>query len=266
MAMKLTIAVATLALVAADYKPPKPPREFNQAEAAEDVHPLFNAGRDLNNYSYNKKKHSSEDYHYGTWKSSKSKSKDHEPPNEGWCGVCSYDTFYKFQPIGAGDDLETALFKPPAGCVLAAIRDETSLKGAQYAIPPGEIAITQGFIPIAEYIECCEFDTSNPLTDSVTGCDYDYQEFFMNFEYSKVPDGATKWVEITYPFEAGAVYAAIGSDGLLRPVKQWNTQDIENFGYSGAVYECCPDEQYVCNEPEGVTAKPMNKYAKSYRA
>jgi hypothetical protein len=133
---------------------------------------------------------------------------------------------------------------------LAAISDDESRRGAQYAIPPGKIAATQGIFPIDRYIKDCHFDGEKTMMGNVTGCDNDYSVYFDNVDGSTVPDDTDCWVNISFPIPAGALYAALGSDGLLRPVKGYST-DTEDFGIDGAVYECCPDIRDVCNvEPE----------------
>ena len=161
------------------------------------------------------------------------------------CGHCDYDVFYHFESENNGQ-LRRVFFSAPSGCVLAAIRDEESRRGAQYAIPPGEIAMTQGYFEIDEYIDECHFDDEKEEDGEVTGCKDHYNEYFVNFEGSDVPDDAHCWVDIDFPIPDGVIHAAIGADGLLRPVKQWS-YDVDNFGYTGAVYECCPEDEDVCN-------------------
>ena len=138
------------------------------------------------------------------------------------------------------------LTSPPTDCALAAIRDEESRRGAQYAIPPGKIAITQGVFPVSDYISECHFEKQDSADNAtVTGCDGDYQSYFINFDGSEVLSSLEAWVELEYPLDAGRIFAAIGADGLLRPVIQHSSSGVD-FGYTGAVYECCPDDADVC--------------------
>ena len=128
-------------------------------------------------------------------------------------------------------------------CVLAAIRDDESRAGAGYAIPKGKVAITQGYFPIDDYLKYCEFNDPKSDEGVVRNCDdYHYTEFFVNYEDSHVPDDTDCWVNATFPLPAGLLNVAIGSDGLLRPVSQ-----VETDTYDGAVYECCPRHEEVCN-------------------
>ena len=137
---------------------------------------------------------------------------------------------------------------PPASCSLAAIRDETSRRAAQYAIPEGKIAITQGYFPIGAYISSCTFGDEKTDDGMVTGCLNAYNNFFINYENTPVVSLDSCWVDLSFPLPDGALHAAIGSDGLLRPVQQWNLDTAESaFAYDGAVYECCPGIEDICN-------------------
>ena len=74
---------------------------------------------------------------------------------------------------------------------------------------------------------------------------------FKNFDGSRVITDDDCWVDIDLPIPDGVIHAAIGSDGLLRPVLQWQSDPEQDFYFDGAVYECCPDIDDVCNvEPE----------------
>ena len=133
--------------------------------------------------------------------------------------------------------------------MLASIRDKESLKGAQYALPPGKIAITQGFFPVEDLVHYCKFDNEKTEEELITECpgsktDYDFNEFFVNFEGSTVPKDDHHWTNVSYPIERGRVHVAIGADGLLRAVAQWDTDS-----YTGAIYQCCPALNRVCNVP-----------------
>ena len=142
--------------------------------------------------------------------------------------------------------------------MLAAIRDEKSRRQAQYAIPEGKIALTQGFIPIDDYIESCHKEDDLTIDGFVTGCDDElghpiaYNTLFVNVEGTKVPSGDAIWEHDTFPLDDGLLNAAIGADGILRPVKIW-LGDSENNknGYDGAVFECCPSSaantQRICS-------------------
>ena len=137
---------------------------------------------------------------------------------------------------------------------MAAIRDEETRRAAQYAIPDGRIAITQGYFPIDDYVEECSFEDSKSDDGMVEFCNDDYDNYFENFDGSSVPEDSDCWVDdnlSTEDIPDGAIHAAIGSDGLLRAVQQWN-KDTENskFAYNGAVYECCPFPDEVCEIPK----------------
>ena len=140
---------------------------------------------------------------------------------------------------------------PPRDCVLAAIYDIDSIRGAQYAIPEGKIAITQGYFQVDDYIDHCHFDDADTDNGTVTDCDDPYYEYFRNYDGSHVPDDDDDWVEeeVEFPMDDGKLIAGMGSDGLLRPIKITDTDS-----YDGAVFECCPQIKYVCNvEPEADT-------------
>lgn len=134
---------------------------------------------------------------------------------------------------------------------MAAIRDHESRRAAQYAIPDGLIAITQGYFPIDDYIGSCAFQ--DPKTDDgqVEFCDDSYNNYFENYEGTDVPSDSECWFDTVNLSERdipdGAIHAAIGSDGLLRPVQDWN-RDTENseFAWDGAIYECCPFDLEIC--------------------
>lgn len=136
----------------------------------------------------------------------------------------------------------------PDSCVLAAIRDDDARAGAQYAIPPGLIAITQGYFPIDDYLHECFFDDQKSDEGKVKYCKDDYEDYFVNYEDTDVVDDGDCWKIPDYKFDAGAILAAIGSDGKLRPVKAWDRDTANSkFGWDGAVYECCPQVFEVCN-------------------
>ena len=132
---------------------------------------------------------------------------------------------------------------------MAAIRDKESRRNAQYAIPEGLYAITQGYFDIDDYLEYCHFDDEDTVDGMVVACEYDYNEFFENWEDSDVPHDRDYWDSdfLDFPMKDGILNVAIGADGLLRPVSQLNT-DGDEGGYDGAVYECCPDIDDICNE------------------
>lgn len=149
------------------------------------------------------------------------------------------------------DDLPIAR---PASCTLAAIRDDESRRAAQYAIPDGKIALTQGYFPIEDYVGDCHFEDFKDDEGKVASCGQNYESYFVNYEGTLVPSDPTCWDVPAYPFEDGAVKLGIGADGLLRPVQVWKDgsagSEANNFGYDGAVYECCPVAEDVCNEVE----------------
>lgn len=134
---------------------------------------------------------------------------------------------------------------------MAAIRDHESRVGAQYAIPEGKIAITQGYFPLAQYKKWCHFDYEKTINGTVTGCYDPYPTYFINYEGTHVPDDYHIWDVPHYPFDDGVLNVGIGADGILRPVKQilsGVTQDDDQFGFDGAVYECCPTSaDDICN-------------------
>ena len=141
--------------------------------------------------------------------------------------------------------------KEPTTCVLAAIRDHEARRGAQYAIPDGMVAITQGYFPIDDYIEFCSFEDSKSQDGEVEFCEDSYENYFVNFEGTDVPADSDCWTSAvdleTRDIPDGAIHVGIGSDGLLRPVQNWN-RDTENseFAWDGAIYECCPFINEIC--------------------
>ena len=133
---------------------------------------------------------------------------------------------------------------PPQDCVLAAIRDEDARRGAQYAIPNGKIAITQGYFPIDDYEEGCIVKDDKTLNGTVSGCHEVYWSYFKNFEDTDVVDDKECWDQTIdyHNIPDGLVWAAIGADGLLRPVLQWSDMvydpEVEDppqemYGYTG---------------------------------
>ena len=163
------------------------------------------------------------------------------------CGECDYEVFYYYEELRSDDYLFDALDVPANNCALAAIYNQESRRGAQYAIPEGKIAITQGFFPIDDYIDDCHFDDEKSDDGEVTGCeDPGYNDMFKNFDGSRVITDDDCWVDIDLPIPDGVIHAAIGSDGLLRPVLQWQSDPEQDFYFDGAVYECCPLEEEIC--------------------
>lgn len=128
---------------------------------------------------------------------------------------------------------------------MAAIRDEDSRKGAQFAIPDGKVALTQGRFPIDLYLSECLFSNATETEGQVTECLSPYESYFENMEGTSVP--SDNWVVPAYPFDDGATSSAIGADGILRPVKSWVVGSAVPYGFDGAVYECCPLAATVCN-------------------
>lgn len=88
----------------------------------------------------------------------------------------------------------------------------------------------------------------------------------MNYEGTQVVQDGKCWAHIDRSFVDGALYVGIGSDGLLRPVRQWDENSAKvdeegsseppggRYAYDGYVFECCPADTAVCNEllPEPV--------------
>lgn len=161
------------------------------------------------------------------------------------CGECPYDTFWHFE-AGTADRLKTEFFSAPGQCVLAAIRDEVARVGAMTAIPKGSVALTQGYVPIDDYVKWCKWANDKTDEEAIKNCDgYKWNEFFVNWEDSHVVSDNKCWTNVTFPVESNRVHAAIGGDGLLRAVSQL-AGSVEAGGYDGAVYECCPTLTQIC--------------------
>lgn len=57
----------------------------------------------------------------------------------------------------------------------------------------------------------------------VDECEEDYDEYFENYEDTRVVDDTDCWLNTAFemPLDDGVLTVAISSDGLLRPVKSW---------------------------------------------
>lgn len=170
----------------------------------------------------------------------------------GLCTECPIETVFWYQDTSNTDYYwETARDFPERWCTLASIRNEKDRRGAQYAIPAGKVAITQGHIPMDDYLKWCEFENQDSDEGIVTGCDkYGYEEFFKNYEDSSVLDDTDAWTGIDFPLPAGQIHLAIGSNGTLRPVSQLNVDGETLGGYDGGIYECCPTPFEKCMIPD----------------
>ena len=82
----------------------------------------------------------------------------------------------------------------------------------------------------------------------VLGCHMNYESYFVNYEGTLVVDDPHCWDVPAYSFDDGVLYVGIGSDGILKAVKQTLSGTTDDFGYDGAVYECCPEATDICNE------------------
>jgi hypothetical protein len=152
------------------------------------------------------------------------------------CEEC--DKFESYYTYESKDDFYDALTKGPNDCVLAAIRDKESYYSAKFAIPEGKFALTQGFLEIEEFLDNCHIEDH-----IVIGCDDHYNELdWENLEETNVPSEDDIWSDIDFPIPAGQLNLVLSWDGFLYPVASWNSS-----AFDGAVYECCPDIDDVCN-------------------
>lgn len=184
------------------------------------------------------------------------------------CGHCPFGVYYHYED--GTDNRFRPEWNAPGECVLAAIRDDESRRGAQAAIPPGQVAITQGYILLDDFVKYCHTDNEHTDDEVITSCDkYHYSEFFVNFEDSIPPTDPKHWKGIDFPIPYGRIHVGIGSDGALRPVNQLNIEETnatspdefeEDGMYDGAVYECCPTLSQICenNPPADATRIQSN--------
>jgi len=179
---------------------------------------------------------------------------------DGKCDKCPRHEFFVYVE-GRNEYHDAFIQRTLNQCVLAALQSVTDIAAAGYAVPPGKVGITQGFFPIDDYYYDCHFDDEKTDNCTVAACHDPFESYFKNFDDSDVPSDRNHW-KVPDPLDCGATYVGVGSDLLLRPVKLWNFRnsnfspnpnpDDDPYQYDGFIYQCCPEEQKVCEyiEPD----------------